>query len=128
MLADREVRIMKLRHLKARLSEAEYQALVECADAAGLTISEYARTVLARDRERMDVEAVLADIRAQLASAAAASAAAAVTTPAALPIPDPLLVEVIWLLRELAAERNAQVIGRVTSKLDSAYGRQRTKV
>jgi hypothetical protein len=118
----------KLYHLKARLTQAEYQALVARADAAGLTISEYARTVLARDRERVDIEAVLADMRAQLASAAQASAAAAATTPAALHSPDPLLVEIVWLLRELAAERNAQALARVTSKLDSAYGRQRTKV
>ena len=116
--------MLKLRHLKARLSEPEYQTLVERSDAAGLTISEYARTVLARDRERMDMQDVLADIRAELA----ASSTAAVTTPAELQRPDPLIVEVIWMLRELMAERNAQALPRLASKLDATYGRERTRV
>lgn len=118
----------KLYHLKARLTQAEYQALVARADAAGLTISEYARAVLARDRERADIDTVLADMRAQLANAAQVSAATAATTQGALQGPDPLMVEAIWLLRELAAERNAQVLSRLASKLDAAFGRERTKV
>lgn len=118
----------KLYHLKARLTQAEYQSLIARADSAGMTISEYARTVLARDREHVDIDAVLADMRAQLAAAAQASATAVATTRAALQGPDPLLVEVIWLLRELAAERNAQVLSRLASKLDAAFGRERTKV
>lgn len=119
---------MKLRHLKARLSEVEYQTLVKRADAEGMTISEYARAVLARDRVSTDVQTVLADMRTQLATAAQASAAGATTTFAASRSPDPLLVEAVWLLRELAAERNAQMLARVTSKLDSAYGRQRSRI
>lgn len=111
----------KIYYLKVRLTQVEHEALVEHADAASLTISEYARIVFARDRERIDIDEVLASIRAHLAASDA-------ITPTASRPPDPLLVETVWLLRELAAERNTETLFRVASKLDSAYGRQRTKI
>lgn len=120
--------MLKLRHLKARLSEVEYQALVARADQAGLTLSEFARVMLARESERDDQAAVQAEMRAQLAAIAAHCAAAMTPAPPLQADPDPLLVEVLWLLRELATERNAQALARVSSKLDAVFGRDRSRV
>ena len=111
---------MKTAILKARLSREEYEALRERADAAGLTLSEQVRAILARDRQAVGVEAALAQVRAMLPVPGASLACAE--------RPDPLLAEAVWLLRELAAERNAQVLTRITSKLDAAFGRERSRI
>lgn len=113
---------MKLCQLKARLSVVEYRELKTCADAAGLSISEYVRTVLARERQALGIEDVLSEFRTMLAVPKAES------TPSHPGRPDPLLVEAVLLLRELVAERNPQLLGRVASKLDATFGRERGRV
>lgn len=110
---------MKTAILKARLSREEYEALREQADAAGLSLSEHVRAILARERQAVGVEEALAQVRAMLP---------AVASPASEHRPDPLLAEAVWLLRELVAERNAQALARIASKLDAAFGRERSRV
>ena len=105
---------MKIAILKARLAREEYEALRAQADAAGLTISEQVRVILARDRQAIGVETVLSQVQAML--------------PARAAHPDPLLVEVLWLLRELASERNAQALIKVGARLDAAFGCDRSRI
>jgi hypothetical protein len=106
----------KVRYLKARLTTGEYEALKALADAAGLTVSEYVRSVLAKEREAEEIEATLARIEAQLAAPVVLPA-----TETAGGVLEPLLVESVLLMRELAAERNAQVLARVAQRLNALY-------
>lgn len=107
---------MKDRHLRARLPEIEYAKLKKDADAIGLTISEHVRCVLLRDRQAFQQEDFLAKIDVKLASI---SSVPELQNPAA--DSEPLLVELLFLIRELVAERNAQVLGRVASQLNHLY-------
>lgn len=113
---------MKDRHLRARLPQAEYLDLKSAADGVGLTLSEHVRCVLLRDRQALGQEQFLAKIDARLA--ALPQAREADSGNAAL---EPLVVELLFLIRELVAERNAQVLGRVGQQLNNLYP-QRKKV
>lgn len=105
---------MKIAILKARLAREEYEALRAQADAAGLTISEQVRVILSRDRQEIGVETVLTRVQAML--------------PARAAHPDPLLVEMLWLLRELAGERSPQALIKIGAKMDAAFGRERSRI
>ncbi|MET3138205.1 hypothetical protein AAKU61_002571 [Undibacterium sp. GrIS 1.2] len=107
---------MKDRHLRARLPGAEYTALKIAADLSGLTISEHVRCVLQRDQQALEQGDVLAKIDAKLACIAPTSEPQNSTADL-----EPLLVELLFLIRELVAERNAQVLGRVANQLNSLY-------
>lgn len=107
---------MKDRHLRARLPEIEYSKLKTDADAVGLTISEHVRCVLQRDRHALEQEDFLAKIDAKLACISPASESQNLTVDL-----EPLLVELLFLVRELVAERNAQVLGRVAHQLNNLY-------
>jgi hypothetical protein len=110
----------KIRYLKARLAEDEYRELVKRADAMGLTVSEYVRLVLARDQQAVGIEAVLSRIESKL------TATVVPPTTVAADTLEPLLAENLLLVRELAAERNAQVLTRVAQKVNTLYpGRTR---
>ena len=65
--------------------------------------------------QTVDVERVLARLDAKLAVPVVSPATA---TPTVL---EPLLVETLLLIRELAAERNAQVLPRVAQKVNTLY-------
>lgn len=103
----------KTQYLKTRLTREEYQRLAACADAAGLRLSEYVRAVLTAERQALGVDELLARLDARL------------QTPAANPTPaadlEALVVEVLLLTRELAQDRNAQLIARANQKLNTLY-------
>lgn len=107
---------MKDRHLRARLPEIEYVKLKIDADEVGLTISEHVRCVLLRDRQALQQEDFLAKIDAKLACISPASEPQNPTTDF-----EPLLVELLFLTRELVAERNAQLLGRVAHQINNLY-------
>jgi uncharacterized protein (DUF1778 family) len=107
---------MKDHHLRARLPGDEYQALKKDADGQGLTISEFVRNVILCHRQAVAQEQFLAQVGNTLAALSAAPAAAPTGTDS-----EPLLAELLFLVRELVAERNAQVLGRVANQLNSLY-------
>lgn len=104
---------MKNCHLRARLPEAEFSALKTAADRAGLSISEYVRCVLLRDQQALGQEQFLQAMERKLA----ASSATNVQTDRSLKL-ERLLIEVLMIARELAADRNAQILARVAQKLN----------
>ena len=111
---------MKNRHLRARLPDDEYLLLKEAADKEGLTISEHVRNVFLRDRQALSQEQFMTKIDAKLTAIPLAS----------VPVPtdteiEPLLVEALLLVRELVAERNAQVLGRVAHQLNTLYPKRK---
>lgn len=106
---------MKTRYLKARLPDPEYDALKTDADLAGLTISEHTRSALLRDRGAKTQANILALLEVRLAQAPVASHGAAGADL------EPLLTEVLLLAREIAAERNAQVLARVAQQLNHLF-------
>lgn len=108
---------MKIRHLRARLPDEEYMALRISADAVGLTLSEHVRNLILRDRQALNQEQFLAKIDARLTAMSRAPEAVSTGTEQL----EPVLVEVLFLVRELVAERNVQVLGRVSSQLNTIY-------
>lgn len=107
---------MKDRHLRARLPEGEYLSIKIAADRSGLTLSEHVRCVLIRDRQALSQEQFLAKIETNLAGITHAPEAVSSGTEL-----EPLLVEALFLIRELVADRNAQVLGRVAHQLNTLY-------
>lgn len=109
---------MKNRHLRARLPDDEYLKLQADADMAGLTVSEHVRCVLQRDRQALSQEKLLASIDARLNRISLPPSP--MQSPSTTEI-EPLLIEVLLLVRELVAERNAQVLGRVANHLNNQF-------
>ena len=98
--------------IKVRLSESEYKALRQRADAQGVTMSEHVRATVTAVHQSQDVATDLAALRQQMRQAPSAPANGATTD----------LRETLLLLRELAAARNAQTLGRVRAQLAAPGG------
>lgn len=96
--------------LKVALTPDEYAKLSILADQQGLTLSAYVRKQLADKRQAIEAEAALARIEAKLMPASESATQL-----------EPLLVESLLLVRELVAERNPQVISRISQRLNSTY-------
>lgn len=107
---------MKSHHLRARLPEDEYLALKISADVAGLTISEHVRNVILRDRLALSQEQFMSKIDTRLAAVSRASP----TVSSDMEL-EPMLVEVLLLIRELVAERNVQALSRTANQLNTLY-------
>ena len=97
--------------IKVRVSEGEYKALRQRADAQGVTMSEHVRATVTAVHESLDVAAELAALRQQVRQAAPSAAA----TPGQDTGTDQR--EMLLLLRELAAARDAQILARVRAQL-----------
>lgn len=106
---------MKTKHLRARLPEAEYAAIKSDSDRNGLTISEHVRTVLAAHKLALSQEGLIGKIEGSIGRLTAGGAGSASQT---LEI---LIHEVLILIRELVADRNPQILTRVSAKLDYIY-------
>lgn len=106
------------RFIKVRVSDAEYKTLRQRADAQGVTMSEHVRAAVATVHKDVDVAAELASLRQQLRqpSPEAASAGSRST--------DTEQREMLLLLRELAAARDAQILARVRAQLGARAGVQ----
>lgn len=103
------------RFIKVRVSDAEYRELRQRADAQGVTMSEHVRTTVTTVHKSTDVAAELAALRQQLRQELSPAPLSA--GPAALEQREMLL-----LLRELAAARDAQILARVRAQLAARVG------
>lgn len=98
------------RFIKVRVSDAEYRGLRQRADAQGITMSEHVRVTVTAVHKASDVAAELSELRQHLGK---------------VPTPSSALVsagsleqrEMLLLLRELAAARDAQILNRVRAQL-----------
>lgn len=99
------------RFIKVRVSENEYKTLRQRADAQGVTMSEHVRGTVTAVHESLDVAAELAALR-QLVRQAPGSSTATPGNGASVEQREMLL-----LLRELAAARDAQILARVRAQL-----------
>jgi hypothetical protein len=97
--------------IKVRLSEGEYRAVRQRADAQGVTMSEHVRATVTTVHESLDVAAELAALRQQVRQAPSAPASGTSTEQR----------EMLLLMRELAAARDAQILARVRARL-AAHG------
>lgn len=113
---------MKNHFLKIRIDDALDQTLRIEADKLGITRSDLTRSLLRRACDALSQEQFLERIDAKLACISPASVP---ENPVA--DPEPLLVELLLLTRELVAERNTQVLGRVAHQLNNLYP-QRKKI
>lgn len=91
--------------VKVRLSLDEYAEVAKRADAQGFTMCEHIRQQLSAVHRALDVRSELSALRAQVTQG---------TTPTAN---DSLALETVLILRELAAGRDAQILGRVRAQL-----------
>lgn len=101
--------------IKVRVNDGEYKALRQRADAHGVTMSEHVRATVTAVHQSLDVAAELAALRNQVRQ-----------TPNA-PVPPVNGVgtdhrEMLLLLRELAAARDAQILTRVRAQLSAQVG------
>ncbi|MBN8507333.1 MAG: hypothetical protein J0L57_01840 [Burkholderiales bacterium] len=103
------------RFIKIRVSDGEYKTLRQRADAQGVTMSEHVRATVTAVHESLDVAAELAALRQQVQRAPGAPVTP--TTGASTEQREMLL-----LLRELAAARDAQILARVRAQLAALGG------
>ncbi|HJV60467.1 MAG TPA: ribbon-helix-helix protein, CopG family [Albitalea sp.] len=97
--------------IKVRVSESEYKALRQRADAQGVTMSEHVRAMVTAVHQSQDVAAELAALRQHVSRAPSAPANGAGSER-----------EMLLLLRELAAARDAQILVRVRAQLAAQGG------
>lgn len=103
------------RFIKVRVNEGEYKMLRQRADAQGVTMSEHVRATVTAVHASLDVAAELAALRQQVGQATGAPALAANGT-------GTEQREMLLLLRELAAARDAQILARVRAQLAPRAG------
>ena len=101
--------------IKVRMSESEYKALRQRADAQGLTMSEHVRSTVTAVHQSLDVATELAALRSLVRQAPSAA-----STPLQGAGTDQR--EALLLLRELAAARDAQILRRVRAQLAAESG------
>ena len=103
------------RFIKVRVTEGEYKTLRQRADAQGATMSEYVRDTVTSVHQTLDVAAELSALRSQMRQAP--------TVPERHgQVSDTEQLEILLLLRELAAARDAQILFRVRAQLASKSG------
>jgi hypothetical protein len=113
---------MTRRHVRKTYFDDDQMALVrERADGEGLTVCAYLRTVALRDHERITVQGVLSEVNARLQQATGGDGSQAVI--AAL---EPALVEVLHLLRLVAAQVSVQDQARITAATNQRYPNRKT--
>jgi hypothetical protein len=100
---------MRRRYLKVALDSNFYGALCRQADTRGITLSDLVRECLNNPSQSISVEKILARVEEKLMSPVVA-----------VPLPvevQRLLLEILLLVRELAAERNTQILARVAQQV-----------
>lgn len=108
------------RFIKVRVNETEHKTLRQRADAQGVTISEHVRATVAAVHQSLDVAAELAALRSQVREMPVSS----------VPQGDSAGTdqrEMLLLLRELAAARDAQILTRVRAQLAPRVGNPRQR-
>ena len=89
------------------------------ADRAGMKLSPFLRWLIARGQYSTESDQAVCRIEAKIDEKTSVNMAGEMN--AMREILEPLLVEVLLLTRELASERNAQVLNRVGQKVNSRY-------
>lgn len=107
--------LIKSSYVRARMPDRLLKRIKHMADAEGLSVSEQTRRMLERESDVIATEDALKRIEEALARLSAP----------AIDLDRSVLVEILFLVRELAADRNAQILFRVNQKLDSQFGAQR---
>jgi hypothetical protein len=104
------------RFVKLRVSDSEYAELRKRADEHGVTMSEHVRSTVTVVHNATDVVAELAGLRREVCRLA--------ETDRGLAGPgDVAQREMLLLLRELAAARDAQILAKVRAQLAPRDGR-----
>lgn len=103
------------RFIKVRVSEDEHKTLRQRADAHGVTISEHVRATVTAVHQSLDVAAELAALRSQVLQTPAPAATRGDNA-------GTDQREMLLLLRELAAARDAQILARVRAQLAPRVG------
>lgn len=111
---------MKSNFLKVRMLAVTYQRLKDRAAEAGKPISTFANALLEEENTILKTAIQLTDIQSQLQELAAMFAIMS------LPKADeerinPALIEILLIVRELALERNAQILSRVSSQIKTNH-------
>ncbi len=107
---------MKRKYLKVAVASDTYATLTRAADQRGLTIASFVRAELEHGRAPLAIEVLgsrLDRIESLLAS----------NRPQDTSTHERVLTEVLLLVRELACERNAQVLARVRQQLNARFGK-----
>jgi len=99
--------MIRRRYLKTAVPVDEYVGICQRADADGMTLAGYIRAALERDAERQTIAQTIATIRAALPSGQAAAPA----------ISEPVLQELLQLVRLLATHANPQAAARITAAI-----------
>lgn len=97
--------------LKLRLSTEDRQALSSAADRVGCTVADLARRRLTAGGQQEVIQQLLEHLDARLAKPVVAP------SPALPEAVERTLLETLLLVRELAADRNPQVLARVAQQL-----------
>jgi hypothetical protein len=100
------------RFIKSRVNDEEYTTLRQRADAQGVTMSQYVRDTVTAVHESLDVASELAALRQQVRQALSSLVSRDGGDQR----------EMLLLLRELAAARDAQILARVRAQLAAQGG------
>lgn len=95
------------RFVKVRLSPAEYSDLATRADAQGTTLCEHIRQQLLVVHETLDVQSEIRALRDQIGRDVPSES------------DNPLTLEAVLILRELAASRDTQILARVRAQMSA---------
>lgn len=106
---------MKSQFLKIRMNSDVYQRLRDRSAEAGKAISTFANALLEEENSISNTSIQLTDIQSQLQELA--GLIGILTLPKKEEMIDPVLKEILMILRELALESNAQILSRVSSKM-----------
>lgn len=112
---------MKTRYLKVRMHAEAYEQLKNRAAKNGSAISTFACSLLEFDESKLKIDFELAEIKSHIQEIAVLL----VTTnnkPTSCSEVNISLREVLLIVRELAMERNAQILSRVSTQLKSKIG------
>lgn len=99
------------RFAKTRLTVPEYAALCARADEKGITVSEYLRELVIGQRETIDFQAALSRLESKMVAQSVDNSNQV----------EAMLVEVLLLVRELVAARNAQGLAQVAERVRTLY-------
>ena len=111
--------IVRRKYLKIAITADYYSELSIAADRAGMKLSPYVRWLIAQGQYSSESDQAVSRIEAKIDAKTSVNMAGEIN--AMRDILEPVLVEVLLLVRELIAERNAQVLNRVGQKVNSRY-------
>lgn len=110
----------RTRSIRARVSPSEHRKLTKMADRAGVTQSEFVRILISREQDESRIEAAVEDVTNLIKEIADQGQSSGCE--------QEFLVEVLLIIRELAADKNTQFLTSANLKLDQLFGKERSKL